>query len=183
MDNHRRPADDRLAKIKLLIFDFDGIFTDNLVYLNESGERTKCFWVPDGVGVFMAHQAGMNMAIITGNDDGTTRHRAEFLRIDALYQGVRDKVLVYEDVKAKFAVSDQECLYVGDDLPDQQVMEQVGIALAPSDAHPIIQSIATWVGHAVGGRGIVREAIDAVLQVQGVGSYLNPPSAKQRKQA
>ncbi len=167
MANKRRPAKARLAKIELLIFDFDGILTDNLVYVNESGERSKCFWVPDGVGIFMAHKAGLKLAIITGNDDVATRHRAEFLRIDSLHQGVRDKMAVYEQVKKSHGVRDEACLFVGDDLPDRSVMSRVGLALAPADAHPEILKTAGWIGRANGGRGIVREAIDAILDAKG----------------
>ncbi|HUU44564.1 MAG TPA: HAD-IIIA family hydrolase [Acidobacteriota bacterium] len=164
----RRPAKARLAKIRLIIFDFDGVLTDNYVYVAENGERSKRFWVPDGVGVFLAHKFGLKMAIITGNDDGATRHRAEFLRIDTLRQGVYDKLPVYEEVTKQHGLTDDEVLYIGDDLPDCTVMRRVGIALAPADAHPTIKEVATWIGESPGGRGIVREAIDAILDAKGV---------------
>jgi 3-deoxy-D-manno-octulosonate 8-phosphate phosphatase (KDO 8-P phosphatase) len=164
MRKHRRPTKARLARIRLLIFDFDGVLTDNYVYLTERGERIKRFWVPDGVGVFMAHQAGIKMAIITGNDDGSTQHRARFLRIDELFQNVRDKLAVYEGLLHKHDLSDSECLFIGDDLPDEVLFRRRGLlTLAPPDAHPQILRLAKWVGAVPGGRGIVREAIDALL--------------------
>lgn len=168
MANKPQPDKSRLAKIELIIFDFDGILTDNLVYVAESGERSKCFWVPDGVGIFMAHQAGLKLAIITGNDDGATRHRAEFLRIESLHQGVRDKLPVCKEVQEAQGVTNEACLYIGDDLPDRTVMSYVGLALAPADAHPEILQTAGWIGRANGGRGIVREAIDAILDAKGI---------------
>ncbi|HEX9751155.1 MAG TPA: HAD hydrolase family protein [candidate division Zixibacteria bacterium] len=167
MSEKPRPSDERLATVKLVIFDFDGILTDNRVSVSESGERTKCFWVPDGVGIFMGHKAGLKFAIITGNDDGATRHRAEFLRIDDLNQGVRDKKSTYEEVKSRHLVSDAECLFIGDDLPDLGVFRRAGITLAPADAHPRILEAAQWVGRSRGGGGIVREAIDALLEARG----------------
>ena len=164
MNNHRRPTKARLAKVELLIFDFDGVLTDNYVYLTERGERIKRFWVPDGVGVFLAHQAGIKMAIITGNKDGSTRHRAKYLRIDDVFQGVLDKLSVYEDLLRKHDLPDSACLFIGDDLPDEVVFRRRGLlTLAPPDAHPRILRLAKWVGTMPGGRGIVREAIDAVL--------------------
>ncbi|MBI3872039.1 MAG: hypothetical protein HY304_03055 [candidate division Zixibacteria bacterium] len=163
----RRPSRARLAKIRLLIFDLDGVMTDNYVYITENGERAKRFWVPDGVGVFMAHQAGIKMAIITGNDDQSTRHRASYLRITDLHQGIRDKLPVYEDLKLKQGVTDAECLFIGDDLPDQSIFRCAGIGLAPLDAHPQILELANWIGRCRGGQGIVREAIDALLEARG----------------
>ncbi|MEW5700634.1 MAG: 3-deoxy-D-manno-octulosonate 8-phosphate phosphatase [Candidatus Zixiibacteriota bacterium] len=153
-----------MQKIQMLIFDFDGVLTDNYVYLTERGERIKRFWVPDGVGVFMAHRAGIKMAIITGNEDGSTRHRAEYLRISDVFQGVRDKVAVYEGLLHKYRLSDSDCLFIGDDLPDREIFRRRGLlTLAPPDAHPEILRLARWVGTMPGGRGIVREAIDALL--------------------
>ena len=162
-----RPTKARLAAIKMMIFDFDGVLTDNFVYVSDTGQRTKRFWVPDGVGIFMAHKAGLKFAIITGNEDASTRHRAEYLRIDEVHQGVRDKAEVYQQIKLKYDLRDTECLFIGDDLPDQPIFRQKLITLAPADAHPEIKKLATWVGRKDGGRGIVREAIDAVLEARG----------------
>lgn len=172
MPAKRQPPKSRLAQIRMIIFDFDGVLTDNYVFVGEDGERFKRFWVPDGVGIFLAHQAGIKFAIITGNEDRSTRVRAEFLRIDEVFQGVRDKSAAYEELKRRHNLTDQECLYVGDDLPDKPVFEQVGIAVAPMDAHPRMKKLAHWVGTHPGGRGIVRETIDAVLEAHADGAKL-----------
>ena len=136
MAKNGKPSKARLAKIRMIIFDFDGVLTDNYVLIGESGERFKNFWVPDGVGIFTAHLEGIKFAIVTGNGDRTTRVRAEFLRIDEVFQEVRDKAVPYEEIKRKYDLKDTECL-------------------------------ADWVGKSPGGRGIVREAIDAVLAARG----------------
>ncbi|MBI5867809.1 MAG: HAD hydrolase family protein [candidate division Zixibacteria bacterium] len=172
MTNNRKPSKARLAKIRLMIFDFDGVLTDNFVFVGEDGEKIKRFWVPDGVGIFMGHLAGIKFAIITGNQDRTTRTRAEFLRIDDVFQGAFDKKIAYQELKAKHQVTDAECLVIGDDVQDRPILELAGISVAPCDANPAMKKIAAWVGQSPGGRGIVREAIDAVLAARG---YVWPP--------
>lgn len=162
-DTKRKPTRARLAKIKMVLFDFDGVLTDNKVWVNEKGERMKCFWVPDGVGIFMAHKLGLKFGIITGNDDASTRHRAEYLRIDEVHMGVRDKGEVYEMVKSKYDLSDDEIMFLGDDLPDRPIFQRKCITVAPSDAEPVIKKLATWVARKRGGEGFVREVIDALL--------------------
>lgn len=167
MAKNEKPSKARLAKIRMIIFDFDGVLTDNYVLIGESGERFKRFWVPDGVGIFTAHLQDIKFAIVTGNGDRTTKVRAEFLRIDEVFQEVRDKAIPYEEIKRKHDLTDAECLFIGDDMPDYPIFDRVGIGVAPCDAHPTIKRKAAWVGKSPGGRGIVREAIDAVLDARG----------------
>jgi 3-deoxy-D-manno-octulosonate 8-phosphate phosphatase (KDO 8-P phosphatase) len=167
MTNGTKPSKARLARIRMIIFDFDGVLTDNYVFVGENGEKFKKFWVPDGVGIYMGHQQELKFAIITGNSDKSTQARAKHLKIDEVYQGVRDKGQVYDDLKAKYGLTDDQCLFVGDDLPDLPIFARVGIGVAPVDAHPRIRRVAGWVGKSPSGRGIVREAIDAVLAAQG----------------
>jgi 3-deoxy-D-manno-octulosonate 8-phosphate phosphatase (KDO 8-P phosphatase) len=164
----------------MIIFDFDGVLTDNYVFVGENGERFKRFWVPDGVGIFLAHQAGLKFAIITGNQDRTTRIRAEYLRIDDVFQGILNKAAAYDELKRRHRLDDSECLYIGDDLPDRPVFERVGIAVAPSDGHPLMKRLADWIGSYPGGRGIVRETIDAVLAARANGIE-GPKNRKKRK--
>lgn len=178
MGNGRKPSKARLAKIRLMIFDFDGVLTDNYVFVGENGQRMKRFWVPDGVGVFMGHLGGVRFAIVTGNEDPTTRARAKFLQIDDVLQGVRDKRAAYEKLKRKYDLEDAECLFVGDDVQDRPIFEDIGIGVAPCDAHPEIRKMAHWVGRSSGGRGIVREAIDAVLAAHG---FSWPPKENAKK--
>lgn len=163
MADKRKPSKARLARIRMIIFDFDGVLTDNYVFVGENGERYKRFWVPDGVGVYLGHRAELKFAIITGNSDKSTMHRAKHLKIDEVYQTVYDKGEAYAELKRKHSLTDDECLFIGDDLPDRPIFERVGIGVAPVDAHPDIRKLAHWVGTSPSGRGIVREAIDAVL--------------------
>lgn len=163
----RKPGRARLARIKMVIFDFDGVLTDNRVWVSESGERLKCFWVPDGVGIFMAHKAGLKFAIITGNNDASTRHRAEYLRIAEVHQDVRDKAEVYERLKRQYQLSDDEIMFLGDDLPDRPIFRRRCLRVAPHDGHPEILALADWVIKRPGGQGFVRAALDALLEARG----------------
>lgn len=166
-DTSRKPARARLARIKMVMCDFDGVLTDNRVWVSETGARMKSLWVPDGVGIFMAHKVGLKFAIITGNDDASTRHRAEYLRIDEVHMGVRDKEQVYEHLKAKYELREDEIMFLGDDLPDRPIFRRNCITVAPADADPQIRKLATWVARKRGGRGFVREVIDALLAAHG----------------
>lgn len=161
------PSKTRLNKIKLAIFDFDGIFTDNFIYIGENNNELKKFFVPDGVGIWLLHQAKIPVAIVTGNNTKTTHARAKRLQIKYVYQNVRDKTLPYRELKKKFQLADDECLYMGDDLTDLKTMQQVGIAVAPADAHPRILKIAHWITKNPGGHGAIREVAEAVLTARG----------------
>lgn len=163
----RRPPRARLKKIRLLIFDFDGIFTDNFVYLTQDGRELKKFFVPDGVGIWLLHEAKIHVAIVSGNNTETTNVRARRLKIKYVYQDVRDKTEPYERLKKKLGLADDECLFMGDDLTDRKIMVQAGVSVAPPDAHPKIKKIATWITKKPGGHGAIREVAEAVLQAQG----------------
>ncbi len=165
--SRRRPSKARLNKIKLFIFDFDGVFTDNFIYLSPDNNEMKKFYVPDGVGIWLLHNVDRHVAIITGNDTKTTLARARRLKIKHVYQNVRDKTVPYGELKKKFGLTDEECLYMGDDLTDLYVMQQAGIAIAPADSHPKIIEVADWVTARPGGRGAIRETIEMVLTAQG----------------
>jgi len=176
-NSSRKPAKSRLAKIKMVMFDFDGVLTDNRVWVSATGERMKSFWVPDGVGIFMAHKIGLKFAIITGNDDPSTKHRAEYLRIPDVFMGVHDKGEVYDLLKAKYSLADDEIMYLGDDLPDRPVFRRRCVSVAPTNAVTEIKKLATWVANRSGGEGFVREVIDALLAARGF--EWNPEASRQ----
>jgi 3-deoxy-D-manno-octulosonate 8-phosphate phosphatase (KDO 8-P phosphatase) len=163
----RPPSPARLKKIKLTIFDFDGIFTDNFIYLGADNSELKKFYVPDGVGIWLLHEVKIPVAIVTGNNTKTTAVRAKRLRIKYVYQNVRDKTKPYQELKKKLGVRDDECLYMGDDLTDLKTMQRVGIAVAPADAHPEVKKAAHWVTKQPGGHGAIREVAEALLAARG----------------
>lgn len=163
----RPPSKTRLNKIKLAIFDFDGVFTDNFISIGADNSEWKRFFVPDGVGIWLLHEAKIPVAIVTGNNTKTTTVRAKRLRIKHVYLNVRDKTLPYRELKKKFRLVDEECLYMGDDLTDLKTMQQAGIAVAPADAHPQIKKIAHWVTKTPGGHGAIREVAETILAARG----------------
>jgi len=166
-NNNRVPSKTALKKIRLLIFDFDGVFTDNFVYLGEDGQEHKRFFVPDGVGIWMLHMANLQIAIVSGNNTRTTNVRARRLKIEHVYKNVRDKTKPYAQLKKKLKLTDGECLFMGDDLTDWKVVQLAGIGVAPADARPEVKKVADWVTKKPGGHGAIREVVDAVLKAQG----------------
>jgi len=163
----RTPAKAKLKKIKLLMFDFDGVFTDNFVYLSEEGTELKRFFVPDGVGIWLLHANDLHVAIVSGNNTRTTTARARRLRIKHVYQDVRDKTKPFQQLKKKLRLAEDECLFMGDDLTDWEVMQLVGVAVAPSDAHARVKKVANWITRRPGGHGAIREVVEAVLSAKG----------------
>jgi len=163
----RCPAKARLKKIKLTIFDFDGVFTNNFIYIGPDNRELKRFSVPDGVGIWLLHEIRIPVVIVTGNNTKTTAVRAKRLHIKYVYQNVRDKTKPYRELKKTFGLRDEECLFMGDDLTDLKTMQQVGIAVAPADAHPVIRKAAHWVTKNRGGEGAIREVAEAILAARG----------------
>ncbi len=163
----RKPTKARFNKLKLIIFDFDGVFTDNFIYIADDNSELKKFFVPDGVGIWLLHQAELDVAIVTGNNTKTTAARAKRLQIKHVYQNIRDKTEVYEELKHKFGLTDAECLYMGDDLTDLRCMKRAGISVATADAHPEIKKVAHWITKHRGGHGAIREVAEAILVARG----------------
>lgn len=158
---------DRAAKIRLLILDVDGVLSDGLIYMGNSGEELKAFNVRDGYGIRCALTSGIEVAIITGRKAKLVEDRCQTLGITHLYQGQSDKLLVFRELLRKLAVRPDEVAYIGDDLIDWPVMAEVGLSVAVADAHPLLLPRADYVTRINGGRGAVREVCDLLLLAQG----------------
>jgi 3-deoxy-D-manno-octulosonate 8-phosphate phosphatase (KDO 8-P phosphatase) len=154
----------RAARVKLMIFDVDGVLTDGRLYYGDQGEMLKTFDTLDGHGIKLLAAVGIASAIITGRKSGIVEARARELGIAHIYQGVHDKTAAFADLLAVTGLNANACAYMGDDWPDLPVMLKVGFATAPANAHPEVIARAHWVAEAKGGRGAVREACDAVLR-------------------
>ena len=109
---------ERAKRVKLIIFDVDGVLTDGGIYIGADGELFKPFFCRDGLGITLAHRAGLKTAIITGRQSEHLRYRAKELHITEVYQGNLDKREAYKDLKAKLGLADEEIAYFGDDLVD-----------------------------------------------------------------
>ena len=159
---------EKLKPIKLLLLDVDGVLTAGEVIYNDNGEETKIFYVHDGLGLRMIMKAGIQVALITGRRSKALAYRCKNLGIEKLYEGVRDKVAVLEQIMAETGLSIEEIAYMGDDLPDLAIMKKAGLPIAVANAHELIKSQARLITTANGGSGAVREICEALLKAQGV---------------
>jgi 3-deoxy-D-manno-octulosonate 8-phosphate phosphatase (KDO 8-P phosphatase) len=159
-------ATERASRVKLMIFDVDGVFTDGSLYFTADGDTMKSFSSLDGHGVKLLASIGVQTAIITGRRSGIVAARAEELGITHLHQGVADKTLALQELLRETGLHAADCGYMGDDWPDLAVMRLCVFAAAPANAHPEVIQRAHWVAEARGGHGAVREVCDAILRAQ-----------------
>jgi 3-deoxy-D-manno-octulosonate 8-phosphate phosphatase (KDO 8-P phosphatase) len=157
----------RARPVRLAIFDVDGVLTDGGLHYSDSGEETKVFDVRDGHGMKMLQESGVALAIITGRKSKLVARRAENLGIDLLFQGVGDKLTVFQDLIAKLALEPAQCSYMGDDWVDLPVLTRCGLALSVPEAPAAVRQRVHYVTGAGGGHGAVREACELIMQAQG----------------
>ncbi|MDD6382770.1 KdsC family phosphatase [Mitsuokella sp.] len=160
-------AIDCAKKVRLIIFDVDGVLTDGGIYVGTEGELFKPFFCRDGLGITIAHRSGLKTAIITGRESQQLLHRAQELHITEVFQGKLDKRSAYRELKKRLNLADEEIAYFGDDLVDLAVMCQVGFPAAVGDAVPEVRAAAVAVSGFPGGHGAVRELIEFILKAQG----------------
>lgn len=152
--------------IALVIFDVDGVLTDGRIYLTETGNELKIFHTQDGVGLKALRQAGIEVAIISGRYSKQTEQRMQELDITHVYQGQADKQAAFNELVKQFALTPEQVAYVGDDLPDLTIMQQVGFPIAVANAVPAVKAVAKFITERKGGDGAAREACDAILAMQ-----------------
>jgi 3-deoxy-D-manno-octulosonate 8-phosphate phosphatase (KDO 8-P phosphatase) len=157
---------ERASRVKLMIFDVDGVLTDGGLMFTAEGDTMKSFNSMDGHGLKLLREAGVDTAIITGRKSGIVQVRAQELRITHLYQGVQDKRQAFDDLLKATGVAPDACGYMGDDWPDLGVMLKCGFAAAPANSHPEVLSRAHWVSRLRGGYGAARELCDTILRAQ-----------------
>ncbi|MBI4641220.1 MAG: HAD-IIIA family hydrolase [Candidatus Tectomicrobia bacterium] len=147
--------------------DVDGVLTDGQITFDSRGNEFKSFDVKDGQGIALAHQAGLKTAILTGRSSSIVSRRAEELGIKLVFQNVRKKIEVYEQILREQRLKDEEVAYIADDLNDLPLLSRVGLPIAVADAALEVKSRAVLVTKTCGGRGAVREAIESILRAQG----------------
>ena len=157
----------RAKKIRIVIFDVDGVLTDGSLYIGDDGQEYKAFNSRDGHGMVMLQQTGIKLAIITGRTSEVVRIRMEALGIEHVYQGRRDKLPAYEDLKKTLGIDDEAIAYVGDDVVDLPIMRRAGLPIAVADAHPLVLEHAVWRTPSPGGRGAGRDACEMIMEAQG----------------
>jgi len=156
----------RAQKIKLAIFDVDGVLTDGQIYISNEGIESKMFNVQDGLGLKLLQKCGIQIAIISGLESKAVSMRLQNLGVTHIYQGIKDKLAVYEELLKKTNMVNEQVAYLGDDLLDLPLMRRVGVAVAVANARSIVKETAHWCTETKGGYGAVREFCDWLLQAQ-----------------
>ena len=158
---------ERAAKVKLAVFDVDGVLTDGKLCYSDDGRELKSFHVHDGFGLKRLMANGIEVAIITSRMSHMVTERTAELGIAHVYQGQENKLTCYEQLIHALKLAPDETCYCGDDLPDLPVMQRAGLAIAVANAHPWIREHANWRTQLRGGEGAVREVCDLLLAAQG----------------
>lgn len=158
---------ERAARVKVMIFDVDGILTDGSLTYGPDGEITKTFNVLDGLGIQLLQKTGVITAIISARKSPIVLARARDLGINHVWQGHQDKRIAFAELLEQTGFTAEQCGYIGDDVIDLPLLTKVGFAVTVPTGHPEVQHRAHYVTRAGGGRGAVREVCDMVLRAQG----------------
>ena len=156
----------RAAKVRLVVFDVDGVLTDGRLYYGPGGEELKVFHVHDGQGIKRLQKAGVTVAVISGRNSAAVTRRMRDLGIEHLSQGDEDKLPILQKLLSQLGLRPEEAACVGDDLPDLPLFEHVGLAVAVSNAQAPLKAAAHYVTVAHGGLGAAREVCDLILEAR-----------------
>ncbi|HEV8261799.1 MAG TPA: HAD hydrolase family protein [Burkholderiales bacterium] len=157
----------RARRIRLAIFDVDGVLTDGTLHLGKHGEQIKAFSILDGLGLKMLAASGVGLALLSGRKSPVVALRAKETGIAHVLQGRTDKLEAYHSLLRKLKLAEEETSFMGDDLPDLPVLRRCGLAFSVPDAPQIVRSHAHYVTESTGGRGAVREACEFLMRAQG----------------
>jgi 3-deoxy-D-manno-octulosonate 8-phosphate phosphatase (KDO 8-P phosphatase) len=159
---------DKLRKIRLVIFDVDGVLTDNTVFMGADGFEIKRFNIADGLGTYMAIRHGLIIAFLSGRHSAATISRGKELGVTEIIQNPSNKLDSYTDLKLKYKLEDENIAYMGNDLVDVGVMRQCGLAIAVPDSPQLVLKAADYVTKKQGGFGAAREFLDMILEARGI---------------
>ena len=168
---------EQLQHISTLIFDVDGVLTTGDILASNTGEYLRTFNIKDGYALQLAAKKGYHVCIISGGSGEAMQKRFEGLGIPDIYLGVSDKVAVFNEIVARYKLDNNEVLYMGDDIPDYNIMQLVGLPTCPADAVDEIKAISTYISPYNGGRMAVRDIIEKVLRIQNNWFDPNPAAA------
>lgn len=157
-----------LTRINTFVFDVDGVLTDGTLYCFADGEQVRAFNIKDGFAIKHAIQQGYQVAIISGKNEPGVRNRLEQLGIDKdnINLGIEDKTEVLDDFLYVQGIHPATVAYMGDDMPDYEVMQRCGLRACPADAADDIKGISTFISEKDGGKGAVRELIETIMKLQ-----------------
>lgn len=153
--------------VRLMGFDVDGVLTDGALYLTDQGAEIKAFHALDGLGLQLLREAGVELALVSGRNSPAVAARAASLGVARVYQGVHDKLAVFERVRTELGLEPRACGFMGDDLPDLPVLLRCGFAASVPEAPEAVRSRVHYVSRSSGGRGAAREVCELILRAQG----------------
>jgi 3-deoxy-D-manno-octulosonate 8-phosphate phosphatase (KDO 8-P phosphatase) len=176
--------EERAARVRLILFDVDGVLTDGRVYMHGDGSETKAFDIRDGAAMVWAQRVGLTVGWLSSRASAATTQRAAQLAIRLVVQGVANKADAFQRIVRDAGLAEDVVAYMGDDLVDLQVLARAGLSAAPADAAPEVRRQVAWISSAPGGRGAVREFIEMILRAQHhwdrvVDEYMPPFDAAQ----
>lgn len=157
-----------LTKIKAVIFDVDGVLSAETVGMDHDGMPLRTMNIKDGYAIQLAVKMGLRIAIMTGGDSEAIRSRYAYLGVEDIYMKCAVKIQTYEAFLAKYGLADDEIVYVGDDIPDYEIMCRVGCPCCPADACAEVKNVSCYVSQKRGGYGCARDIVEQVMQAQGL---------------
>lgn len=156
----------RLASIRLVAFDVDGVFTDGRFYLSDDGVETKAFNTQDGFGIRQLLKAGIEVAVISGRRSAAVERRMAELGVEHVILGSSDKAAAFDELAARLNISAEQAVFVGDDIPDLPLLSKAGYSIAVGNAIKAVREYCDHTTTARGGHGAVREVCELVLAAQ-----------------
>lgn len=156
-----------LEKIRAIIFDVDGVLSRETITLSSEGEPLRTVNIKDGYAIQLAMKLGLRIVILTGANTKSVRKRYEGLGVEDIHMGCAMKIVTYDSLLEKYGLKDEEVMYMGDDIPDLEIMRRVGCPVCPKDACPEIKEVSVYVSDKTGGNGCGRDVIEQTLRAQG----------------
>ena len=158
--------EEALAKLRLVAFDIDGIFTDGRFYLSNDGVESKAFHAHDGFGIRRLLDAGLDVAVISGRQSAAVEKRMNELGVQHIIQGSTDKVAAFESLVGELGINEKQAAFVGDDVPDLPLLRHVGFSVAVSNANKEVKAECDYTTDNAGGFGAVREVCDLIVSAR-----------------
>lgn len=159
---------ERATRVRLIVFDVDGVLTDGKVLLHADGSESKLYDIKDGTGIVLAQRAGIRVGFLSARMSAATQQRATQLGVTLVHQGIRSKLETYEQIADELLLDDDQIAYMGDDVVDLAVLARVGLAAAPADAVGEAKARVHWISDAAGGDGAARQLVELILGAQGL---------------
>ena len=156
-----------LQKIRAIVFDLDGVLSSSTISLGADGVPLRTVNIKDGYAIQLAVKMGLHVAIISGCKIESVRSRYEGLGMTDIYLGASVKIKIYEDFLAKYHLKEEEVMFMGDDIPDLEIMRRVGCPVCPKDACNEVKAVSIYVSDYQGGYGCGRDVIEQTLKAQG----------------